>query len=151
LSEELRKRYGERTGRFADAKSSEGRRRLETAAMDLWTLVEQFRDDQVVNTLPEYHLLERLLREQCTLQDADAEKPVVLKEPKEVASDSLQSPFDPDASYDGHKGVGYQMQISETCAAGNPIQVITRVAVEPAHKSDQHALIPALDDLAARG
>lgn len=149
LPEEIRKRYGERPGRFADAKSSEGRRRLEIAAVDLWTLVERFREDQVVNTLPEYRLLERLLREQCTIQEG--EKPVVLKEPKEVASDSLQSPFDPDASYDGHKGVGYQVQISETCAPANPIQVITRVEVEPAHKSDQHALLPALDDLDTRG
>ena len=151
LPEELRKRYGERNGRFADAKSSEGRRRLGTAAVDLWTLVERFRDNQAVNVMPEYHLLERLLREQCTLQDADEEKPVVLKEPKEIAGNSLQSPFDPDATYDGHKGTGYQVQISETCAPGNPIQVITRVEVEPAHHSDQHALIPALDDLAKRG
>jgi hypothetical protein len=63
---------------------------------------------------------------------------------------SYQSPFDPDASYDGHKGVGYQAQLSETCGADNPVQVITRVEVEPAHLSDQHALIPALDDLEQR-
>ncbi|MEO5368414.1 MAG: transposase [Magnetococcus sp. WYHC-3] len=75
---------------------------------------------------------------------------VILKEGKEIASDSLQSPFDPDASYDGYKGVGYQAQLSETCGAGNPINVITRVEVEPAHVSDQHAIVPALDDLAAR-
>lgn len=149
LPEEIRKRYGERSGHFADAKSGEGRRRLEIAAVDLWMLVERFREDQVVKAMPEYHLLERLLREQCTLQDG--EKPVVLKKAKEIAANTLQSPFDPDATYDGHKGVGYQAQISETCAPGNPIQVITRVAVEPAHKSDQHALLPALDDLDARG
>jgi hypothetical protein len=48
-----------------------------------------------------------------------------------IASDSLQSPFDPDASYDGHKGVGYQVQVSETCSSDNPIQIVTRVDVEP--------------------
>ncbi len=46
---------------------------------------------------------------------------------------------------------GRHVQVSETCSAGNPIQVVTRIEVEPAHHSDQHALIPALDDLEARG
>lgn len=149
LPEDIRKRYGERNGHFADAKSSEGRRRLEDAAVDLWTLVERFREDALVSAMPEYHLLERLLKEQCTVQEG--EKPVVLKEPKEIAGDSLQSPFDTEASYDGHKGVGYQVQISETCSPDNPIQVITRVEVEPAHASDQNALLPVLDDLNTRG
>lgn len=148
LPEELRKRYGERNGRFADAKSSEGRRRLETAAADVWFLVRRFREEAVVARLPEFRLLERLLAEQCRIEGNG--EAVVLKEGKEIASDSLQSPFDPDASYDGHKGVGYQAQLSETCAADNPIQVITRVKVEPAHVSDQHALVPALDNLEER-
>ncbi len=151
LPEEIIKRYGDRKGRFADAKASEGRRRLETAALDLWTLVERFREEETVCRLPEYQVLERLLREQCRFSEGEDGDLVVLKEPKEIASDSLQSPFDPDASYDGHKGVGYQVQISETCVKGNPIQVITRVAVEPAHISDQHAIIPALEDLQDRG
>jgi hypothetical protein len=152
LPEEIQKRYGERFGRFADAKSSEGRRRLGVAATDLWFLVQRFRENEVIRGMPEYRLLERLLAEQCTVGNGDDDSPpVVLKKGKEIAADSLQSPFDQDASYDGHKGVGYQVQISETCAPGNPIQVITRVEVEPAHKSDQHALIPALDDLADRG
>ncbi len=148
LPEEMLKRYGKRNGRFADAKSSEGRRRLETTAADLWFLVERFRQDDAVAELPEFRLLERLLADQCRVEgDGDA---VILKEGKEIASDSLQSPFDPDASYDGHKGVGYQAQLSETCAPENPIQVITHVEVEPAHQSDQHALLPALDDLEKR-
>ncbi|MBF0623157.1 MAG: transposase, partial [Magnetococcales bacterium] len=128
LPEEILKRYGERHGRFADARASEGRRRLEDAAQDLWMLVDRFRDDRSVLMLTEYGLLERLLQEQCDIQEEDAS--VVLKAPKEIASDSLQSPFDPDATYDGHKGVGYQVQISETCAAENPVQMLTRVEVE---------------------
>ena len=149
LPEEIRKRYGERSGRFADAKSSEGRRRLESAATDLWFLVQRFRENTAVSVLPEFRLLERLLDEQCRIEEND-ETVVVLKEGKEIDSDSLQSPFDPDATYDGHKGVGYQAQISETCTEDNPVQVVTRVEVEPAHESDQHAIIPALDDLEER-
>jgi hypothetical protein len=48
-------------------------------------------------------------------QDPEAKGPKVsIKANKEVPSDSLQNPSDPDASYDGHKGQGYQMQVAET-------------------------------------
>ena len=45
-----------------------------------------------------------------------------------MSSDSLQSPYDPDATY-GHKGKGYESQIAETCDDDNPYQVITGTAV----------------------
>jgi hypothetical protein len=37
------------------------------------------------------------------------EKRISLKANKDIPSDSLQNPSDPDASYDGHKGKGYQV------------------------------------------
>ena len=35
--------------------------------------------------------------------------PVALKDPKQVSADSLQSPHDPDVTYSGHKGKGYEV------------------------------------------
>ena len=74
--------------------------------------------------LEEYRLLERLLREQCHVgkhrdgrpgdDDDDAGEckvPVALKDPKQVSADSLQSPHDPDVTYSGHKGKGYEVQV----------------------------------------
>jgi hypothetical protein len=80
----------------------------------------------------------------------DAEAPVKLKEPKEIAGTSLQSPHDPDATY-GHKGKGYEVQLAETCVDDNPYQVITAVDVNGAHASDQHATMPIVEGLLARG
>ena len=40
--------------------------------------------------------------------------PVELKKNKEISSDSLQNPSDPDATYSGHKGQGFQIQVIET-------------------------------------
>ncbi len=40
--------------------------------------------------------------------------PVALKDPKQVSADSLQSPHDPDVTYSGHKGKGYEVQVAET-------------------------------------
>ena len=72
----------------------------------------------------------------------------ILREAKEVGSDSLQTPYDTDATY-GRKGKGYEVQLSETCNPDNPYQLITGVAVNGAHESDQNALVPMLDQLAA--
>ncbi|MFQ5382371.1 MAG: transposase, partial [Dehalococcoidia bacterium] len=72
--------------------------------------------------------------------------PVKLREAKEISSSSLQSPHDPDATY-GHKGKGYEVQVAETCAERNPYQVITGIAVNGAHESDQHAVVPMVEQL----
>ena len=151
LPKEIRERYGERPGHFADVRSGQGRRRLEAAAKDLLALVNLFLSNADVNRMRAFQLLKRLLDEQCIVDTGNEEEPAVLKPPKEIASDSLQNPSDPDATYDGHKGQGYQIQISETCDKDNPIQVITHVEVEQAHKSDQKATIPTIDALSERG
>lgn len=76
--------------------------------------------------------------------------PVVLKEGKEITGASLQSPYDPDATY-GHKGKGYEAQLAETCVEGNPYQIITAVKLTAANGSDQNALMPMVENLAKRG
>ena len=46
--------------------------------------------------------------------------PVVLKAAEDVGSDSLQSPYDAEATYNARKGKGYEVQIAETCAEAAP-------------------------------
>ncbi len=74
------------------------------------------------------------------------EADVSLKNPEQVASTSLQSPSDPDATY-GHKGKGYQLQLVETCVPDNAFQVITATQLQGAHESDQKATLPLLKTL----
>jgi hypothetical protein len=81
---------------------------------------------------------------------AESSQQTRLRDPKSIRGDSLQSPHDPDATY-GHKGKGYEAQISETCDPENPYQVITGAAVTAANASDQHAVIPMLDQLEQNG
>ena len=99
-------------------------------------------------------MLERVLKEQCNLTD-DKDNPLELKAPKEIVSDSLQNPSDPDATYSGHKGQGYQVQIMETYCTDKDkkeesLNLITHVEVEPAHKSDANALVPAIASVEER-
>lgn len=165
IPEAVRKRYLKDDGaatRFGDAKSDESRRRLGVCARDVYRLVDRFRGCEVVRKLEAYSLLARLLEDQCEITktpksggdgDADISEPgvpVEVKEPKKVSPDSLQSPHDPDATYSGHKGKGYEVQIAETHGNGDLPEIITHVELTRSCDSDASATLPTLDALAAR-
>jgi len=140
---------------FSMVKPSDSAKTLASVSADLFDLVQQFKDRPEVTAMHSYKLLERILREQCNLNVSDDKKRVEVKKPKEIASDSLQNPSDPDATYSGYKGQGYQVQVMETyCkdeeAKDQALNLITHVHVEPAHESDANALIPALESTKAR-
>ncbi len=152
LGKELTDRYLSQQGEavFSMVKPSESLRTLETLGADLFFLIEQFKENEPITAMSSYQLLIRLLKEQCHVeQDGQTPGPrVSIKANKEVASDSLQNPSDPEASYDGHKGQGYQMQVSETYSQEErekTLSLITGVIAEPAHKSDADALIPLIE------
>lgn len=161
LSQRYLKEDGEAT-HYEDARSGEGRRRLAVCARDLYRLVDRFRGTPAAE-LEEYRLLERLLREQCHVgrhrdgrpntDDDDAGEgkvPIALKDPKQVPADSLQSPHDPDVTYSGHKGKGYEVQVAETCDPENDVQIITHVEVTPSSGSDTDVTVPLVEALEER-
>lgn len=63
----------------------------------------------------------------------------------------MQNPSDPEATYDGHKGPGYQVQLSETCGPDNDTQLITAALVQGAAEPDVNALGQVLDALEKTG
>ena len=142
-------------GCFSMVKPTESDKTLAALSADLYELVERFKGDEKINSMTSYKLLQRVLSEHCKV-DLETST-VTVKASKEVSSDSLQNPSDPDASYDGHKGQGYQVQVMETY--GNKDEngqaqapnLITYIKVEPAHNSDANALIPALQSTVERG
>lgn len=139
---------------FSMVKPSESAKTLKSVSADLFNLVEHFKDYPEVKAMHSYKLLERVLKEQCNVSDDG--NPVEVKRHKEIPSDSLQNPSDPDATYSGHKGQGYQVQVMETyCkdedAKEESLNLITHIQVEPAHESDANALIPAIESSKERG
>ena len=134
---------------FSMVKPSESAKTLAALADDVFTLVERFRGNEPIVVMSTYQLLVRLLKEQCIVERVDTPPThVSVKANKDVPSDSLQNPSDPDASYDGHKGKGYQVQVAESYSTSedtNTLNLITSVIVEPAHKSDTHATIPLIE------
>jgi hypothetical protein len=141
-------------GCFSRVKPSESKKTLYRVSRDLFNLVQQFKSCSEVASMYSYQLLERVLKEQCNLTD-DKDNPVKMKTPKEIPSDSLQNPSDPDATYSGHKGQGYQVQIMETFCDDKKekeqsLNLITHVDVEPAHESDANAIVPAIESVKER-
>jgi hypothetical protein len=144
---------------FSLVKPSESAKTLLRVSADLFDLVEAFKDQPAVCEMYTYRMMQRVLADQCHIQtNADGGKAVTLKRPAEIASDSLQNPSDPDATYDAHKGQGYQVQIMETFTPGadetqkDPrLNLITHVSVQSACEHDTHALVPAIADTKVRG
>lgn len=139
---------------FAMIKPSESAKTLMSVSSDLFDLVQQFKDHPEVKSMHSYKLLERVLNEQCNINVSDNANPVTVKAPKEIPSDSLQNPSDPDSTYSGHKGQGYQVQVMETYSKDEDpksrkkdLNLITHVEVEPAHQSDAKAIIPAIESV----
>ena len=142
---------------FSMVKPSESQKTLKIVSADLFNLIEQFKDQQAVCSMHSYKLIQRVLAEQCSLENDKDGKKVTIKKPCQVPSDSLQNPSDPDATYSGHKGQGYQVQIMETFSRSEDkterqqsLNLITHVAVQTACESDAHALVPAIDDTQQR-
>jgi hypothetical protein len=156
ISRELVERYLTKKGKgcFGQPKPSRTQETLQQTAEDLLLLVELFKDDEAVTRMASYRMLQRLLSEQCEVKGEDGEGRVEVKLPKEIRSDSLQNPSDPDASYDGHKGQGYQVQLVETYQEMKDDEhipdLITYVEVEGAHLHDGQALAPAVNSLEER-
>ncbi len=141
-------------GCFSRVKPSESKKTLSKVSRDLFDLVQQFKSCSEVTNMYSYQLLERVLKEQCNLIN-DKDNPVEMKAPKEIPSDSLQNPSDPDATYSGHKGQGFQVQIMETFCDDEKekeqsLNLITHVEVESARESDANAIVPAIESVEER-
>ena len=151
---------------FSMVKPSESTKTLEMVSSDLFELVQIFTDSTDIASMSTYKLMERVLKEQCIITETDNGSAVTLKKPKDIPSDSLQNPSDPDATYSSHKGQGYQVQIMETYTEKQKkadgelendsdsvptLNLITHVTVQTACESDANALIPAIESAGERG
>jgi hypothetical protein len=138
-------------------KPSKSEKTLKIVSADLFHLIEQFRYHSTVCFMHSYKLMQRVLAEQCNLENDKDGKKVTLKNPSKILSDSLQNPSNPDATYSGHKGQGYQVQVMETFSRSEDkaekqqrLNLITHVAVQTACESDTNALVPAITDTKER-
>ena len=87
------------------------------------------------------------------LVDEMAASPVQARRGQDISPASLQSPDDPEATYrkKGQQGYqGYVTNLTETCDADNPFQLIVKVQTEPNLTDDTTLLEAALPELKSR-
>jgi hypothetical protein len=146
LEESFRQRYAPGVNQlFADTKKDSESRRLlrQQVAEDMYYLIQRFSEIDEHTRKDTYKALERIFYEQCQVH----EETVSIK-PK-TGGNVMQNPSDPDATYDGHKGQGYQTQIAETCNPENEVQIITCAIPQTAAEPDSNAVEEVLEDLQA--
>jgi hypothetical protein len=143
LPEDLRSRYERAESKlFSHAKDVEGRKRSrQQAAEDLRWVMEHFADQADITNRSTYKILAKIFSEQCEIV---ADKVEVRTQ---TGGNRIQNPSDPDATYDGHKGVGYQVQISETYSADNEVQLILATLPQTACERDEAAVSLILEQL----
>ena len=146
LEESFRNRYTPGVNQlFADTKKdSESRRPLrQQVAEDMYYLLRFFSDKPKHAGRDTYKAVQRIFYEQCEVH----ENKISIK--KKTGGNVMQNPSDADATYDGHKGPGYQVQLSETCNADNDVQLITSAIAQTAVESDANSVEEVLEDLKA--
>ncbi len=144
LDESFRQRYTPGVNQlFADTnKDSESRRLLrQQVAKDMYYLIRRFADNLEHSNRDTYKAVARIFYEQCEVQEG------AISIKAKPGGNVMQNPSDPDATYDGHKGPGYQVQIAETCNPENDVQIITCAMPQTAVESDTAATSEVLDSL----
>ena len=144
LPEVLRQRYSPSVHQmFGDTGKDKQSRRLlrQQVAEDMRFLIGHFADMAPLNNGTCFKAMKRIFYEQCEVH----EDKVTVKD--KVGSRVMQNPSEPDATYDGHKGPGYQAQLSETCNPDNEVQLVTAVIPQTAAEPDPEAVEPVLDIL----
>jgi hypothetical protein len=144
LDESLRNRYAPGVNQlFADTKKDGESRRLlrQQVAEDMHFIIRHFGSNAEHNGKNTYKAVERIFYEQCEVH----EEKVCIK--KKTGGNVMQNPSDADASYDGHKGQGYQAQIAETCNPENEVQLITCAIPQTAAEPDGGSVEKVLENL----
>jgi Transposase DDE domain len=143
LPEELRRRYEPAQARLvAGLKDADDRRRArQQVAEDLLRVIEHFADAPEITGRSSYKALRAIFDQQCEVVGDT----VTVR--AKTGGNCIQNPSDLDATYDGKKGPGYQVQIAETCVPENDVQLITAALPQTACETDDAALVPMLEQL----
>ena len=122
----------------------EQKKTLPQVAEDMRDLIGRFDGDAAMSARSSYKAMVRAFGEPCEVVEGTVQ---VLPKSR---IDSMQNPWDPDATDDGHQGPGCQVQIAETCGDGE-VQLITGALVQTACAHDANALQPVLERLQEQG
>jgi hypothetical protein len=141
ISEEIREYKDTNVENYVySLNSDDTKTKIQEIAEYLYRIKVLFENDPVSES-EAYQILARLVDEQ--IDSNDKGRNINLKDHKELTSNSLQSPYDPDATYrkKGNQArQGYSVTIAETCDPDNELQLITDVITEDNNVDDSAIL-----------
>lgn len=114
---------------------------------------QAYAGDETISALKSYQHISRVLLEQFEISQAGEKATIKAKPSKEISSRSLQNPADDTATFRRKAGKDYQgdiFNVTETCAPGNQVQLVTDVCVEPNVVSDERILEERLPSIKER-
>ena len=144
LPEDLLQRYAPSQAQLFAGKGQSAEDRLKTrqqVAEDLRDVIERFADHPGLRDRPSYRAMVTIFEQQCEIVEAKVQVRA------KTGGACMQNPSDPVATYDAHKGQGYQVQLSETCSEENEVQLIVGALPQTAASPDAGALEEVLNDL----
>ena len=150
LPEDLRERYATSESRLFGMGSKSKRpygEAIQEVAEDIADLIARFGENGKMNERPSFLALTRVFSEHCEV--TLTEMAVVLPKASDENGQSarvMQNPSDLDAGYDGHKGPGYQVQISQAYDTGEEgAGIIVGCVPQSAAESDSASLEPVYE------
>ena len=146
LRKEVRERYEPaRNQMFGDwSREDDWSKLRQTVAEDMHYLVERYAKNRNHRDRSTYKMLVTVFEQQC---EVAIEKEIITVSVRESPGGKIVvNPSDPDATLDGHKGSGYQVQLVETCSENNDGSVdhVRRTA------NSRHARLPCDEQRAGR-
>lgn len=145
LDKALRERYEHNSGWIFASTTEMGCRGKnftteEQMGNDMQRLIDELHSNSLICGMTTYKVMVRVLGEQFI--DDRAYK----KLNPHPGGKVLVNPSDPDAEI-GAKGVGYQVQVAETCGKDNPVQLVTTVLPQGGSASDMKSLPDVVDKM----
>jgi len=152
LNEEERARWNPQVKEYVETeakhiayhmKSAEVGEYLQEVGALLCELHHAYADNEQINTLKSYEHIGRILLEQFDIVDRGQGTQVEVKPSAEISARSLQNPADDTATFrrkDGRSYKGDMLNVAETCAPENKVQLVTDVWVEQNTMSDEDFL-----------
>ena len=144
----LSREYLEKTFDLTEKDREKAQRRISEMALDMYSIVGKFEQNEDVNTMESYRTLETVFRQQCEIiEEKDGETQVEIRE-KPEGEKIISTPHNTDAKYVSkgkQKVTGSKGFISETCDEENKTQFLTDASVTEATKADVKEL-PGIHD-----
>jgi len=119
----------------------------------LFELHQAYAGDEKISGEKSYRHVSRILGEQYNIATGSEQITIEVKPAKEISSNSLQNPADETATFrrkDGECYKGDILNVAETCAPDNKVQLLTDISLYPNIAADDVILVERIPELKER-